>query len=389
MAVAVLLRLADGDLRDAAVLASGRRPGNALALAAQAVVRMVDAVVATEDGWSGTSVGGNLSLVPDENPLRTSLAHAAELLPAPAPPMPDGAGKLAAPPDREALRVGMAAARTVLDDLAKRVGVDLTGDGPAGRTAPVRSEPPPDELPASRPSRKVEHKKAAPQQPKPVRAGTGPGASDTAAHRTVSARPQPAPSPVRSEAPRPSKAAAPAKQAKRPPPPPRKRTAQAEPGEPPARRVTTPVVLKFPVRPDDTLPSAEPHAVEGRSPIEPRPRPGGTASTAFWSLMDRWEAPVAAALELIGHPGGLTKKDTRPRFRLQGDKVDMLAGLQEIDAVLAPLKLEPAKWVHDPVEDAPFQGVSPLAYMTRSRLPGVREALRFILRHGLRMSMST
>ena len=70
--MANLLRLADADLRDAAVLVSGRRPGNAFALAAQAVVRMVDAVVATENGWKGTSVGGNLGLVPDQNPARAS-----------------------------------------------------------------------------------------------------------------------------------------------------------------------------------------------------------------------------------------------------------------------------------------------------------------------------
>ncbi len=67
----------------------------------------------------------------------------------------------------------------------------------------------------------------------------------------------------------------------------------------------------------------------------------------------------------------------------------MLAGLQEIDAALVPLKLEPAKWVHDPAGEAPFGGATPLAYMTRERMPGVREALRFILRHGLRMSMTT
>ncbi len=105
--------------------------------------------------------------------------------------------------------------------------------------------------------------------------------------------------------------------------------------------------------------------------------------------MERWKIPDPAALEFIGHPGGLTKKGTRPRFQLRGDEIDMLAGLQEIDAALAPLKLVPATWVHDPVAEAPFGGATPLAYMTRERMPGVREALRFILRHGLRMSMTT
>ena len=67
----------------------------------------------------------------------------------------------------------------------------------------------------------------------------------------------------------------------------------------------------------------------------------------------------------------------------------MLAGLQKVDAALAPVKLEPAKWVHDPVGEAPFNGATPLAFMTGGRLQGVRETLHFILRHGLRMSMST
>ena len=389
LAVAGLLRLADADLRDAAVLASGRRPGNALALAAQAVVRMVDAVLATENGWKGISVGGNLGLVSDRNSSKASLARAAELLPLSTPPLPDGAGKIAAPLGREALLVGMAAARSVLDDLAARFEVDLAGDGPAGRTASATSEATLESLPVSKSSMRVAHKEAVPPRANPV-AGRGLKASDTAVRRTVPVRPQPAPSPVKSEAPRPSKAAASAKQAARlPPSPPRKTTAEAESGAPPVRRVTTPVVLKFPVRPVETTSPADPHEVRGRTPIEPRPRPATTASTVFWSLVDRWNVADAAALELIGHPGGLTKKGTRPRFRLQGDEVDMLAGLQEIDAALVPLKLEPAKWVHDPAGEAPFGGATPLAYMTRERMPGVREALRFILRHGLRMSMTT
>jgi hypothetical protein len=104
--------------------------------------------------------------------------------------------------------------------------------------------------------------------------------------------------------------------------------------------------------------------------------------------MDRWSIPDIPALELIGHLGGLTKKGTRPRFRLVGEEVDMLRGLQEIDAALVPLQLDPRNWLDQPLKAEPFGGATPMVYLTRTRLKGIRDTIRYILQNGLELSMS-
>ncbi len=68
-------------------------------------------------------------------------------------------------------------------------------------------------------------------------------------------------------------------------------------------------------------------------------------SSAFWSLMDRWQVADAEALRLIGHPGGLTKKGTRPRSKMVGGEVVAFLGLKEIDTVLIPLDISPSRWL--------------------------------------------
>jgi hypothetical protein len=134
--------------------------------------------------------------------------------------------------------------------------------------------------------------------------------------------------------------------------------------------------------------------IAGRAtPIPPEPAPtksapNSTASTSFWLLMDRWSIPDIPALELIGHLGGLTKKGTRPRFRLVGEEVDMLRGLQEIDAALVPLQLDPRDWLDQPLKAEPFGGATPMVYLTRTRLKGIRDTIRYILQIGLELSMS-
>ncbi len=308
LAVATLLRLADADLRDAAVLESGRDPGNAPALAGQAVTRLIDAVVTSERGW-GVEPAGDLAAIPDENPLKRPLAALRRRLPLVPARQPLADGRVPPAPDRGLLRDGVVAARALLKDLAARFGTDLFGTGTAGTIAPIRPEPPP-------------------PPPKP---------------------PEPAP---------------------------------ALP-----RRAAPPIVVA-PARPPVAPPSAEPHVVAGRSTIAPRANPGSIASTAFWSLMDRWNVPDEAALDLVGHPGGLTKKGTRPRFKLTGEEVDLFQGLLEIDAGLVPLKLDPAAWLYDPIKGKPFAGETPLAFLTRMRLPGVRATIGFLLQSGLRLSLS-
>ena len=303
--MATLLRLADTDLRDAAVLEAGRDPGNAPALAGQAVTRLADAIVATEVGWDGRPAGGKLDLIPGQNPLKRSLAAVGKRLPQIAPSMPLLNGEGPPPPDRAALRDDIRAARALMKEAAAIFEVDLSGTGPAGSIVPVRPPPPPNP-------------------------------------RT----PQRAAPPVQKQSPAPA-----------------------------------------PKQPAPT--AAEPHEVEGRSPIMPHAHAGSVASTAFWSLMDRWQVPDTEALTLIGYEGGLTKKGTRPRFKLADDAVETLQGLHEVDAALVPLKLDPKTWLHQPVKEAPFEGVTPLAFLVRMRLPGIRAAIRFLLQHGLKMSIST
>ncbi len=340
MAVASLLRMADTDLRDAAVLAAGRSPVNAPALAGQAVARMVDAVAATEVGWIGEPSGG-LAAVPDVNPLRSELAALEKRLPRLGLPAPLRDGRPEGMPDRDALRDGVAAARALLRNLAIRFGVDLAGTGPAGNASPVRPEPKQDATPRLEAPR-----------PAPVAA---------AALATAKASPR---------------SSGPAKNA-----------VERRPRSPPIARAKVLPVDAGRRRVAGVSPALS-REVERRAEVAPRPGPGSVSSSAFWSLMDRWQVADSQALELLGHASGLTKKGTRPRFKLAGGEVDAFLGLQEIDTALVPLKLDPGRWLHEVRKEGPFGGATPLAYLTQARSDGIRAAIRFLLQSGLRLSMS-
>jgi hypothetical protein len=98
--------------------------------------------------------------------------------------------------------------------------------------------------------------------------------------------------------------------------------------------------------------------------------------------------PDLAALELLGHAGGLTKKGTRPRFKVIGAEADMLAYLQELEAALTAMGTDPGRWINEPIKAAPFRGATPLAFMTRTRTEGARDVVRFVLQQGLRGSVT-
>jgi len=106
-------------------------------------------------------------------------------------------------------------------------------------------------------------------------------------------------------------------------------------------------------------------------------------STVFWALMDRWKLSDAEALDLIGHPGGLTKKGTRPRFRVVGEEARLFGQLQEIESALSLLAANTAAWMRRPNRDAPFRGQSPISYITRNGLKGARAVARQVLMAGL------
>ena len=158
-----------------------------------------------------------------------------------------------------------------------------------------------------------------------------------------------------------------------PPPPPRK---PAPP--PPARIVVGGKPTPRPPPPTEPVPPS--------APISPHARSGPVASTPFWSLMDQWGVSDSDALALLGHPGGLTKKGTRPRFRLEGAEAERFAALREIDAALRALGLEPRAWLARPAAEPPFRGAPPLAFLINQG--SARDVSRFVLQQGLRLSMA-
>ncbi len=165
----------------------------------------------------------------------------------------------------------------------------------------------------------------------------------------------------------------------RPAPPPAKPPPPPPSPPPPRARI---VVGAGPATPPAPPPARAP---EGGT-ILPAPRPGSVASAAFWSLMDAWQVSDTQALALVQHPGGLTRKGTRPRFKLDGAEAERYAALREIDAALHALGLQPRIWLAQPVADAPFQGQAPLTFLAGGGSP--REVGRFVLQWGLRQSMA-
>jgi hypothetical protein len=111
--------------------------------------------------------------------------------------------------------------------------------------------------------------------------------------------------------------------------------------------------------------------------------PRDYTSTEFWALVDRWKVPDPEALKLIGHQGGMTKKTTRPRFRVTGQEAEIFGYLKEIDASLAPLMDDSGAWMKTPRKEPPFKGSTPLDLVTRNGSDGAREVVRTILRVGL------
>jgi hypothetical protein len=99
--------------------------------------------------------------------------------------------------------------------------------------------------------------------------------------------------------------------------------------------------------------------------------------------MDRWRLEDLAALDLIGHPGGLSKKGTRPRFRLQGEEAHIFGLLREIDAALVALGAPPDVWLRLSVASTPFSGATPLQHISVRRQQGARDVIRRIMELGL------
>lgn len=144
-----------------------------------------------------------------------------------------------------------------------------------------------------------------------------------------------------------------------------------------------PELSRLPWRPTAAKPLAPlPAAVPSPAPSPAAP-PSNGSSVLFWSLMDRWAVTDTDALTLLGHPGGLTKKGTRPRFKLTAAEMAVLHVLQEIDSTLRSLQIHPAQWL----TTAPPGGPAPLATLTAQPGDGARALLRGVVQQGLRSSI--
>jgi hypothetical protein len=99
--------------------------------------------------------------------------------------------------------------------------------------------------------------------------------------------------------------------------------------------------------------------------------------------MDQWKVPDLAALELIGHSGGLTKQGTRPRFRVKGEEAKLFGLLQEIDTSLKPFSVVPDDWLRKPIAEEPFRGATPLEHIARHHRDGAQAVIRRIIQVSL------
>lgn len=170
-AIANLLRLASSDLKDAELLATGRHPENAPLLVHIASGRILQAVIASEEGWPLRDERCDLSRVPDENPIKLALARIAKSRSAPHPLALLSDGTIPKGFDRKAFSLDVAALRKLLQDLAGIFALDLLGDGPAGKAMPIRpaeAKPPqpmhkPQEVPA--PATHAKHRTRLPDRP--------------------------------------------------------------------------------------------------------------------------------------------------------------------------------------------------------------------------------
>lgn len=169
-------------------------------------------------------------------------------------------------------------------------------------------------------------------------------------------------------------------------------------GKPKPAARPKPAPSRFEIEPDETPEPDEPGQVEfdpsALTALKTSPQGRGRAepassfpSAAFWSLMDQWGIDDLDALALVGHEGGLTKKGTRPRFRLQGGEAQRYAAFRALDTALSTLGQEPAHFLRTRQTRAPFNGNTPLALLHRDGTDGARSLIRDLTRQGFQAGL--
>jgi hypothetical protein len=309
-AVANLLRVARSDLDDARPLMRKRHGRNAAIFLRQALALLAGALAASEHGWPLKRWNAGLRAVPEANPFQPELLEIDALLGQDAAPAVRTDGRLAPEPDNGRLAPASDRLAALLRAIAKAFDTDITGTGPAGRVTPIRPEPVPKPsepeslvaAPTARQSRK-RHPLLATAEPLEAQA-----AAPRPARMPVRSSPVPKEMPRTKPAPPPGGALTVSD-----PPPERSRTPEREPHTartvvqwPGQRPVRSPSKAALEQQVTASGSDAEPQPVE--QPLSARRSAPDVPSTVFWSLMDHWKLGDLEALDLLRHPGDLTKK---------------------------------------------------------------------------------
>jgi hypothetical protein len=393
LAIANLLRIADTDLSDARLVLRRGQGRNAAALGSRALANLIRALAASENGWPLGAWDDGADAVPSANPFRHDLLATEVRLADDADQRVDPDGHVEPAPENANISDALDHVEDILDAASQAFGVDLSGEGPAANADPVRPAPDGAEEPlekqdspagdAGDPSTAEEprpDREELPEQDVKPAVSTAGISARRPRHQSSASAPKPEPEPAVA-----GKQLAKAVIVRRKPP------RQPPKGDrralPPLKSIIKPPSAKKPSNQSQATDAASDpaNAAVGHGVSEQAVHHGSHdyPSTVFWALMDRWKLSDAEALDLIGHPGGLTKKGTRPRFRVVGEEARLFGQLQEIESALSLLAADTAAWMRRPIRDAPFRGQSPISYITRNGLKGARAVARQVLMAGL------
>ena len=398
LAIANLLRIANADLADARLVLRRGHGRNAAALGGRALASLVRALAASENAWPLDESDDGAEALPSANPFQHDLLVTEVLLADDADQRVDPDGHVEPAPEDANISDALGHVEDLLNATSQAFGVDLSGEGPAANADPLspasdgaeepRGEPDSPAGDAGDPSRAEEPRSAReelPEQDAKPAASTSGISARRPRRRSGASSPRPEPEPAMARR-QPAKAVIVRRKPPRQPP---KGDRKALP--PLKSIITPPSAKKLSNRPQATDAASNPSNAAGGHGVSEQAVHHGShdyTSTVFWALMDRWKLSDVEALDLIGHPGGLTKKRTRPRFRVAGEEARLFGQLQEIESALSLLVTDTAAWMRRPIKDAPFRGQSPVSHITRNGLEGARAVARQVLMAGLQQRTS-
>jgi len=353
-------------LDDARLVLRRGQTRNAAALGGSALAGLIHAVAASEQGWPVENV--DTRDIPTDNPLQAELVAMEALLDDAADQRVQPDGRAEEAPDADDIADALNRLEEAFETAVSQFGVDIVGIGPATNAEPIRptEEHPPSPEPEGPavevevalsddqpPRRKADVVSARPPQRRRRQLPLSGGPETDHEART----PQ-APNVVDDSPPFQSR-----------------RSGWASPSVADAGSQHR--------EPAESEASEDTPAMQSGPALSVPGKPRDYTSTVFWALMDRWKLSDAEALNLIGHSSGLTKKGTRPRFKVAGKQAQLFGHLREIDAALSPLVKDSGAWMHKPLKEAPLSGTTPLAYITQRGIEGARSVERAILMAGL------